>query len=116
MLAAIRPMAESSVHATVHESLSRLGGSVTGGRLSEAELSQRNQDLLTFAGALNRLPEDQQQVLVLKHLQGCSIAEICVQTGQSKLRVAGLLYCAIRSLRNQMKDSATGPGPGADVH
>ena len=77
--------------------------------LSLEQLARRNEQLLRLADGLTRLPEDQRTVLKLKFLQGLPLAEICQQTGHSRVAVAGLLFQGSKALRGLMNDPG-GPG------
>jgi RNA polymerase sigma-70 factor (ECF subfamily) len=77
---------------------------VAGTSLSLDQLGARNEQLLRLAAALDRLPDEERTLMVLKHLQGRSIAEICQQTGWPKTRVVQLLYRSILSLHRLLKE------------
>jgi RNA polymerase sigma-70 factor (ECF subfamily) len=74
------------------------------------EVAARNEQLLRLARALARLPDDQRNVLELRHLQGLSLAEICEQTGRSKPSVAGLIFRGVKTLRDLMDGQDSGAG------
>jgi RNA polymerase sigma-70 factor (ECF subfamily) len=78
--------------------------------ISPSQAAARNEELLRLAGALAQLPDEQRQVLELKHLWGCSLAEIAERTGRSRASVVGLLYRGMRKLRALL--GAPGQGPG----
>jgi RNA polymerase sigma factor (sigma-70 family) len=71
---------------------------------SAAATTDHHDQLLRIVQALSRLPDDERCVLELHHLHGCSLAEICEQTGRSRLSVAGLLYHGISTLRLLVND------------
>jgi RNA polymerase sigma factor (sigma-70 family) len=89
----------SSLQPAPERQVSRADTFVTRGQMSLEQLRARNDDLLRLATALDALPEDQRSLLMMKHVQGCSIAEISEQTGRSKLAVVSLLYEGVRTLR-----------------
>jgi RNA polymerase sigma-70 factor (ECF subfamily) len=103
--------AERSLQATLEESSHRLVSWLVGGRLSAREIATRDEQLLVLAEALAQLPDDQRGVLELKHLRGCSVAEICEQTGRSKASVVELLFRGMKRLRASLDDAGPGAGP-----
>jgi RNA polymerase sigma-70 factor (ECF subfamily) len=62
-------------------------------RLSQEE------DLLRLAEALEELPEEQRLAVEMKHLRGCSVAQIAGTLGKSEVAVGGLIYRGVRALR-----------------
>jgi RNA polymerase sigma-70 factor (ECF subfamily) len=103
--------AERSLEATLEESSVRMEKFLSDGRLTPEQIAVRNEQLLRLAEALLQLPDDQRQVLELKHLRGSSVADICEQTGRSKAAVVGLLFRGMRRLRVVLGDSTKGAGP-----
>jgi RNA polymerase sigma-70 factor (ECF subfamily) len=66
---------------------------------SPSEPVIRDEQLELLARFLTELPEDQQEVLVLKHCLGRKVAEIAEETGRSIASVAGLLRRGLKQLR-----------------
>jgi RNA polymerase sigma-70 factor, ECF subfamily len=73
-------------------------GSLPGARIERQERS------VELATALERLPDDQREALVLHHWQGRSLAEIAEEMGRTRGAVAGLLKRGLRQLRADMED------------
>jgi RNA polymerase sigma-70 factor (ECF subfamily) len=66
---------------------------------SPSEPAVRDEQLELLARFLAELPEDQQEVLVLKHCLGQKVAEIAEKTDRSIASVAGLLRRGLKRLR-----------------
>jgi RNA polymerase sigma-70 factor (ECF subfamily) len=79
-------------------------------RLPPEQAAARNEQLLGLAGALTRLPTEQRHVLELKHLHGCTLAEIGERTGYAKAAVVGLLFEGMKALRSLLHDPGGGAG------
>jgi RNA polymerase sigma-70 factor, ECF subfamily len=92
------------------ESSARLESALAAGQLSPQQVAFHNEDLLRLAEALRQLPEDQRIALEMKHLQGCTIAEICERIRRTKPAVVGLLHRGMKALRVLLEDSVTGSG------
>jgi RNA polymerase sigma-70 factor (ECF subfamily) len=101
---------ERSLNVTLEDSSVRLEKWLADGQLTPAQVAARNEQLLQLARALGQLPDDQRCVLELKHLRGCSVAEICEQTGRSKASVVGLLFRAMKRLRVLLDSPARDAG------
>ncbi len=78
--------------------------------ISPQQAAARNEELLRLAAALAQLPDEQRRVLELKHLWGCTLAEIAGRTGRTRASVVGLLYRGMRKLRALL--NAPEPGSG----
>ncbi|HEX6989343.1 MAG TPA: sigma-70 family RNA polymerase sigma factor [Bacillota bacterium] len=65
----------------------------------DAEPGRRLLDRMWLAGLLERLPDDQRQVLELRVVQGLSRAETAARMGRSEASVRGLQYRGIQTLR-----------------
>ena len=64
-----------------------------------SEYAVRREQAVLLADALARLPGDQRTALELHHLQGLSVPEVSREMGRSVLSVTGLIYRAIKGLR-----------------
>jgi RNA polymerase sigma-70 factor (ECF subfamily) len=83
----------------VEEASGRLELWLEAGQPSPGELAVRDEQLELLARFLTELPEDQQEVLVLKHCLGWKVAEIAEETDRSIASVAGLLRRGLKRLR-----------------
>ncbi len=63
------------------------------------------EQLLQLSQAISELPVAQQEVVVLHHLRGHSLAEVAGMVNRSQAAVAGLLYRGLKSLRSSLADS-----------
>lgn len=59
--------------------------------------------------ALSLLPQDQQEVLILRHIHGLSPVEIAGTLGRSESSVHGLHHRGRRSLQNSLKELGAAP-------
>ncbi len=66
---------------------------------SPSQAAMGDEQLQLLARLLSKLPDDQQEVLVLKHCLGLKVAEIAEETGRSIASVAGLLRRGLKRLR-----------------
>lgn len=64
--------------------------------------AMRNEQLAHLAAAIDALPDDQRQAVILHHLRRQSAAEIAVAMGRTEVSVAGLLRRGMKQLREQM--------------
>jgi RNA polymerase sigma-70 factor, ECF subfamily len=94
---------EQSLSADLDKSASGLADWIAADHSSPSEKAERNEDLLRLADALAELPDAQREVVVLKHLQGKTLAEISTATERSIPAVVGLLRRGLEALREQME-------------
>jgi RNA polymerase sigma-70 factor (ECF subfamily) len=99
------PSRERSLEAELDQSAERLQEWLAAEQSSPSEQADRNEQVLRLADALATLPEAQRTALVLRHCQGCSVAEIGAQLGRSPTAVAGLLKRGARQLRSLLQDA-----------
>lgn len=90
---------ECSLEAAVAESSARLEAWLAAEQSSPSEQAERNEQTVRLAQALAALPEAQRDVLVLRHLEGWSLAAISEHLGRSPSAVAGLLHRGLTQLR-----------------
>ena len=70
---------------------------------SPSQQAERNEQLLELAQRLAQLPELQREVLLLRHCQGWSLADIGQHLGRSRAAVASLLRRGLQQLREHLR-------------
>jgi RNA polymerase sigma-70 factor (ECF subfamily) len=90
---------EQSLEAALRDSSARLELWLASGEPPPGWLAERNELLVRLSAALERLPDAQQEVIVLRHCQGWSVAEIAAHVGRSRAGVASLLRRGLDALR-----------------
>ena len=65
----------------------------------------RQEQTLCLAKAIEALPEDQKEALILQHWHGWKVAEIAQHLGRSRMAVAGLLKRGLAKLRKVLEPS-----------
>jgi RNA polymerase sigma-70 factor (ECF subfamily) len=89
---------EVPVRAVAAESSSRLEAFLADRHPGPDEAADRAERLLRLADALDRLPEDQRDVVIHHHLLGTPVAGVAAALGRSERAVAGLLFRGRRRL------------------
>ena len=82
------------------DGLARLAGNDS----TPSHVAMRREHSVILARALERLPEDYNRVLVLRELEGRSLAEIAEEFGRSRNSVQKLWARAIQEMRRQLRD------------
>jgi RNA polymerase sigma-70 factor (ECF subfamily) len=95
---------ERSLEVAIEESSARLEAWLVADQSSPSEQVNKNEQLLRLAEALDQLPPDQQEALVLHHLQGQALSEVAAQFGRSPAAVAGLLHRGLKKLKQLLAD------------
>jgi RNA polymerase sigma-70 factor (ECF subfamily) len=90
---------EQSLQAVLTQSALRLEAHLADKQSSPSQRAERQELLLRTASALEQLPEDQRDVVILHHMNEASVAEIAEQLNRTKKSVVGLLYRGLRRLR-----------------
>jgi RNA polymerase sigma-70 factor (ECF subfamily) len=79
-------------------------------RIADVEHSQENADLAKdIRHALDQLPDDQREVLVLRHITGLSPTEIAGALGKSESSVHGLHHRGRRTLQTCLAELGASP-------
>jgi RNA polymerase sigma-70 factor (ECF subfamily) len=99
---------ERSLQESLERSSSRLEAWLAAEQSSPDERAMRSEQLLHLATALARLPEDQRRAVELRHLKGCTVADVASQMNRSKEAVAKLLLRGVARLRQLLLDTSEG--------
>lgn len=97
------PGLEVSLHAA-DDGETPLGVYLTASTPGPSTLARRKEDILRVAAAVGRLPGDEQDAVVARHLLGLSVPEIAARLGRSTKGVGMLLYRATRRLKELLSD------------
>jgi len=95
---------ERSLQAVLDESASHLEGWLAAEQSSPSQQAQRHERAVRLADALASLPDHQREAVVLRHFQGCSLADIGRQLSCSTAAVTGLLHRGLKNLRKQLHE------------
>lgn len=93
---------ERSLEQALDDSSARLEAWLVADQPSPSEEAMRHEQLLQLTAALERLPDDQREAVVLRHCQGRSVQAIAEQMGRSLPSVASLLRRGLKQLRQQL--------------
>lgn len=95
---------EQSIERALEQSSIRLASWLAAEASSPSHKVDRDERALQLAAALSRLLPDEREVVILRHWQNWSLAEIADQLKRTKAAVAGLLKRALRKLREDLPD------------
>src|SRR5262245_46504628 len=95
---------ERSLQAAVGDSSARLEAYLADRSPTPSAQAERQELLLRLAQALDQLPQDQRDVVLLRDVESRSVAEIAQQLGRSEKSVAGLLLRGRGKLRQLLPD------------
>jgi RNA polymerase sigma-70 factor (ECF subfamily) len=93
------PSRVRSLQEELDRSSARLGAMLAADQSTPSRAAGRHEDAVRLAGALEGLPDDQRQAVILRHCEGCSIDEISRRMDRSQAAVAGLIKRGLRGLR-----------------
>jgi RNA polymerase sigma-70 factor (ECF subfamily) len=94
--------AEHSLEANLDASSCRLNAWLAADQSSPSEQADRRERAERLAAALEALPPDQREAVLLKHIENLSLAEIAARIGKTTAAVAGLLRRGLARLRELM--------------
>lgn len=90
---------ERSLEADLDASGCRLDAWLAADQTSPSEKAGRQERAGALAAAVDLLPPDQREVILLKHCQELSLADIAARTGRTGAAIAGLLRRGLARLR-----------------
>jgi RNA polymerase sigma-70 factor (ECF subfamily) len=96
--------AERSLEADLDASSCRLDAWLAAEQSTPSEQVGRRERAAALAAAVAALPADQQEVLLLKHCHGLSLADIAARLGRTPASVAGLLRRGLERLRELLNE------------
>jgi RNA polymerase sigma-70 factor (ECF subfamily) len=96
---------ERSLSQMLEESSGRLESWLADEQSSPSVRAERNEQTLALASTLGQLPEDQRTAVELRHLHGCSLAEVARRMERSKEAAAKLLFRGLKRLRELLAES-----------
>lgn len=94
--------AEQSLERELDASGQRLDQMLRADQTSVSQRMQRVERAELLTAALERLPEDQRNVILARHCRGLGLQEIAEETGRTTASVAGLLRRGLAVLREQL--------------
>ena len=95
---------ERSLEVELERSSARLEGLFVADQSSPSEKAVHREELLRMVCSLAQLPEDQRQVIELHYLKGLRVADVAEQMGRTRPAVVGLLFRALKKLRELLGD------------
>jgi RNA polymerase sigma-70 factor (ECF subfamily) len=95
---------EHSLHAAAADSSARLERWLAADQSGPEAAAQRHELLLHLAEALEQLPQEQRDVVILRDLQEMPLAQIAAELGRTEKSVAGLLLRGRRRLRELLPE------------
>jgi RNA polymerase sigma-70 factor (ECF subfamily) len=96
---------EQSLQALLAESSVKLAAFLTADQPSPSGQVERRELLVRVAEALDQLPEDQRDVILLRYVSDTPLAQIAEQLGRTPKSVAGLLRRGLQRLRELLADN-----------
>lgn len=94
-----------SLEAAVEDSALRLAEVLPADQPTPSRVVERAERAAALAEAIEQLPDDQREAVILKHLRGMTVDEVCAATGKSPAAVAGLLRRGLRRLRELLAEA-----------
>lgn len=95
---------EQSLEQVLEQSAANLAAWLADGDPSPSKNAQREESAVRVAAALDTLPENQREAVVLRHFENRSLCEIGSALGCSTAAVAGLIYRGLKMLRLRLQE------------
>jgi len=99
---------QQPLEAGIDESFRRAQVWLVAQQSSPSQQAEEKEELLRLADTLTQLSDDQRDAVILRHLQGMSLAEVASQLDRSEEAAAGLVYRGLKRLHDlleQQEDS-----------
>jgi RNA polymerase sigma-70 factor (ECF subfamily) len=93
---------ERELAAQLDQSSEILDGGLVASNSTPSQHASRREQALLLADALDRLPEDYREVIILRHLEGLSFAEVSQRMERSEDSVQKLWVRALANLRRSL--------------
>jgi RNA polymerase sigma-70 factor (ECF subfamily) len=100
-----RQKCDPRLERALDRSSDRLADSLAGSDSTPSQRAARREELARLAEALTRLPRDQQDAVILHHLQGLKLAEVAEHLGRSLPAVAGLVHRGLTRLHALLREA-----------
>lgn len=94
---------ERSLERLMEESTSNFAAVLADPQPSPSQRASREETTVEIARALDALPANQREAVVLRHFEGRSLEEIAGQLDCSTAAVAGLIYRGLKALRGKIQ-------------
>jgi len=95
---------QRSLEAEIDGSFCRAESWLAASQSSPSQHVTKKEELLRLANALTELPDGQRDAVILRHLQGMSLAEVASQLDRSEAAAAGLVYRGLNKLHDLLDD------------
>lgn len=99
--------AERSLEADLDASSCRFDAWLAADQTSPSEHVRWRERAGAIAAAVDALPDDQREVVLLKHCQGLTLADIATQLDRTPAAIAGLLRRGLARLRTQLDEDSS---------
>jgi RNA polymerase sigma-70 factor (ECF subfamily) len=96
------PAREQDLEVLLAESSVRLGAYLSASLSTPSERVEREESLVRLASALDDLPPEERQVVILRHLSSLTMTEIAEEIDRSKTTVVRLLHRDMTRLRETL--------------
>lgn len=94
---------QQSLDGAIDQSFRRAESWLAGRQSSPSQHVEKEEELLRLADALTELPDAQRDAVILRHLQGLSLAEAARQLDRTEAAVAGLIYRGLKKLHDLLE-------------
>ena len=96
---------QQPLEAAIDESFCRAESWLAARQSSPSQHVGKQEELLRLSDALTELPDAQRDAVILRHLQGMSLAEVARELDRSESAVAGLIYRGLNKLHDLLDES-----------